>query len=319
MKEIFEKLLADLVVQKILSENKKNELIKNFDAKLSEIKEAEFKKASDILEKKYKDELEKLDKEHCIIFKKAIHKLDNEHCRLFEQAMHKLDNEHCELFEQVMSKIDKDCSIKLLKVVEKLRNKNINENLVNKISDYFDTYIKESMPKSTIIDSAKLSRLEKLQENLKKLLFVSDDYVQKEIKEAVEDASKIIADKDAQINKLMLEKIEMTKKIKAAESIQFLESKTKDMNPKMKAYIETFFKNADKEDIEKKLDEAIIAFKKSENEERAKLVSEANSKKKIVKPIVYEEKEPEIKQIDEMDQYTKMLSKSFKSYKWIQN
>ena len=311
MKQTFEKLLTDLVAQKVIAEDKKTAILTEFDSKIRERDETIFKKA-----------LETVDESHAKQLKDKMEKLDEEHSAAFDKIMKKVDAEHSKKLKQTITQLDEKCSKTLVDVVKKMKSKSINEGLVNKISDYFDAYIKETVPTKNIIDESRIAKLESMYRNMRELLLVNDSYIQKEIKEAVNDAKKQLLEKDKSINQLMLEKVTLVKEAKSKESKELLDEKCKDMTPKMKAYIETSFKNADTKEIEERLDEAVKAFKEDETKVREKLVSKADQKRKITNPVITEENviTENVEQIDpEMDQYANILNKSYKSTKWRPN
>jgi hypothetical protein len=186
----------------------------------------------------------------------------------------------------------------------------VTEKLTDQVSDYLDAYLEEVKPQETLIDSSKMKRLEKMFEGIKEIMMVNDDYVQDEIKEAILDAKSIIEAKDKEINKLMLEKVQLGKKIKIDEAQQVLEEKISGSSPKLKAYLETTFKGASKEIIEEKFDEAVTAFENEEQTRRDQILSEASKvtpRTVVTEGLVTEQRVP-----TQMDAYVNMVKKSLK-------
>ena len=120
--------------------------------------------------------------------------------------------------KQVVEAIDIDHAGKLDKLVKIYESKQAPEKIVEAVSDFMETYLEEVMPKAAMINEARLNRLEKMYGTMKQLLVVNDEYVSTEVKEAVEDANSQIASKDKEIDKLMLEKVELKKKIGEIEA-----------------------------------------------------------------------------------------------------
>jgi hypothetical protein len=78
------------------------------------------------------------------------------------------------------------------------------------------------------------------------------------------------------------------------------------MPMKKVAYLNTFFKNADKAKIESKFNEACVAFDRQEKSERQKLVNESkNNGIKVVPPVQKVEDKQKVKEegSDIIDQY----------------
>jgi len=308
MKVIFEKLLNDLSTKKVISEKEKTDLLVEFEKQLKERDEATYAKA-----------LDTVDEEHSKLFEDAMKKVDAKHTKMLKNYAESTDIKHARKLRSFARRMDETISKKLVQVVNKLKSKNINESLTNKISDYFDTYLKEVTPEKTAVDQVKLIKLEAMVKRIKDAVMINEDYIQGEIKEAIDDAKKQLAEKDKALSKIMLEKVTMVKEANLLEAKKLLDNKCKDMTPKMKAYIETFFKDADKKEIEERLDEAVKAFKEEESKLRSKLVAEADQKKKITNPKQTEEpvinEETKIANSDDamMDHWAGIVSKSVKN------
>ena len=281
LKEILEKLDPK---KEILTESVHNELIQMIDAKETVIKEEAFKKALEVTNKK----LEAIDEECTKKTKLLIDKIDISHTKAVKKLVEDIDKDHCD---------------KLNKVVDYLKNKQVSEQVVDGVSSFLDTYINESMPKPLLVDQAKLKRLEKAVDTIKECVMLTDDVVQKEFKEAILDAKTQLDEKNKELDKVLMEKVELKTQLNKLEVTSLLEAKTKDMAPKMKAYIEMYFKDADKKMIEEKLNEAITAFKSEEAKTREKIISEAKSKKVIINPVINEDNKQTINEnkTDEID------------------
>ncbi len=349
MKKIFESLLDQLKDKDLITDEQKETYSSSFDSGISEIKENALQTALDTVDEEHAKKLEKvlskidedhssklekvlekIDEDHTSKLDKVISAIDEDHCnklekvvkqvtenididhgKKLEQILDKIDEDHTAKLEQVVEAIDKDHTEKLEKVIETLQDKN-DEKLMEHISDYLDTYLNEVKPKEVIVNEAKLKRFEKMFEGLKEILIVNDDVIQTEVKEAILDAKDIIESKDKEINRLMLEKVELTNKIKNEEAQQVLMNKLNGSSPKLKAYLETTFKNASKDIIEEKFDEAVDAFEKDEQSRRDEIleneVSGVKPKQVITENLVQDRSVTD----PTMDQYVNMIKKSMK-------
>lgn len=223
--------------------------------------------------------------------------------------LEKMDTEHAEKMKTIVEKLDNSYAKKLQEAINTLKDKN-DMNLARKISDYLDATLEESIPEKIVVDYHELRKLQKLFENLRTQLLVTDEFVQKEVREAVMEAKSMMESKDKQINELLVEKVTMKKMIGKNEAEALLESKVKNMPVKKVAYLNTFFKNADKAKIESKFNEACEAFDRQEKSERQKLVNESKNSGIKVTPPVQKKKTDEkviIESKDTVDQYVTMF------------
>ena len=169
------------------------------------------------------------------------------------------------------------------------------------------------------VNMAKVARYDEIFSEMRKLLVVSDEFVNSEIKEAVEDAKQQLDEKTDSINELMLEKIAMAKAIERLEAKSLLREETENMTAGEKAYITNFFENANVEEINSKLNEAVRAYDNDMTRKKEKLLSET---KKTVIPVVQNEVEEIILNEDEsvfnnedgmMDDFVSKINKSIAS------
>jgi hypothetical protein len=303
MKDLFKKLLNDLSSKDVISEERKDELNILFETKIKEYKE-----------KIFEDALESVDEKHIALLDKVVSKIDEDHTESLDKVLSKIDEDHTELLEGVLSKIDEDHTVGLKMVVEKYEN-GMQEELEGKVSDFLDVYIEDKLPEGKIVDTVRLEKLEEMFNEIKQIALISEISMDEEIKEAVQDAKTIIEDKDAEINTLMFDKIELSKKLKRNEASNLLEDKCKNINPKMRAYIETRFKDADVDEIEDKFEEAIEAFEEDETLLREELKDQATSNvnpKKILTEGVADDKTKNSNTSDMMNHYIDRFKRSNK-------
>jgi hypothetical protein len=226
-----------------------------------------------------------------------------------KKLMEAKDIEHAEKMKTIVEKVDKSFTKKLQEAINTMKDKNDME-LAKKVSDYLDATLEESIPEKVVVDYHKLRKLEKLFENMRTQLLVTDEFVQSEVREAVMEAKGMLEDKDKKINDLLVEKVSMKKMLGKNEAESLLESKVKNMPMKKVAYLNTFFKNADKAKIESKFNEACVAFDRQEKSERQKLVNESkNNGIKVVPPVqkVDDKQKVITESLDDIDQYVNVF------------
>ena len=304
IKQLFEQLLDQVDPDKTITEEKKSDLIQMFEGKISEVKEKAFEDALETIDEDHAEKLqrvvtmmESMDEDHATKLEQIIESIDTDHTAKLEQVIEAIDEDHtskmkeiiegidqshADKLEQVLEQVDKDHTAKLEQVIEMYENKQ-NEDITDQISDYLDMYLESVKPEEAMIKEARLNKLEQTFEQLREVLVVNDEKVQSEVTEAILDAHQIIEEKDKEINRLMLEKVEMNQAIKlneakidervqALEAQHLLEEKMNGSSPKLRNYLELCFDGATKEEIEEKFDEAVMAFKTTEEEKRQAII-----------------------------------------------
>ena len=201
--------------QEYFTESIQNDFVALFEAKLEE-KNIEIQK----LEESHTESLARLDEVHTKTLSESIDRLDEEHCEKMKEVVAHIDTVHYNKMKTVLEAIDADRVGKLNKIEEKidadhtakLQNiinmyeSNYSDNLVEKVSDYLDVYLEEVLPEEKAVNMAKVARYDDVFTEMRKLLVVTDEFVNSEIKEAVEDAKQQLDEKTDSINELMLEK-----------------------------------------------------------------------------------------------------------------
>lgn len=302
----------------LLTEETKTGLVTLMEEKMKSIKEEAYAKAVEQANKK----VEQLDESHAAKFEEVLsamkneyeskikslneelEKMDEEHAKAARETFEKMDEDYAEQVRVLFEDVDDFCAKKLdealeaqdsehgqalQQVVEHFESKVITDKMAKVVDTFLESYLDEVKPADKIISEAKLDRLEQFYDKIKQLTFVNDDYVQTELSEAVTDATMQLKSKDDEIDKLMLEKAEISSRLNKVEADKLLAESIKDFTPSMKAYLEARFKDANRQEIEEKLNEAVEAFKLEEKSTREKLVLEAESKKKITAPVINEE------------------------------
>ena len=226
---------------------------------------------------------EMVDENHGAMLEQVLDKIDGEHCGKLELVLEALDEKHAEMLRNVINAIDDDHTEKLQKLHDVVTESK-DEQLVDKLSMYLKTYLEEVSPTAGMVDAAKLERYTKMFESIKQLLFVNDDYVQTEIKEALEDAKAQIDESNKKVDALMFEKVALNEKLEDKKAKAVLEAKLAKSPAKMRAHCEATFKGASAEEIEEKFQTVIEAFEADEKERREQIIDE--SKTEGVKPAV---------------------------------
>lgn len=297
MKYAIKDLLVKLQGQNVLSEADVTKIEADFSVKLKEYKEQVLsensKTDSDYAEKLegllesvdidsakklqkivdiYEAKIENIDDEVTAKTEKLIEAIDSDSTAKLEKIVEAIDTDSTKKVEQIIEAIDTDTTSKTEKLIEKLQG-GTNAVLEENVSAFLDTYLEEKLPAETIVESVKMKKMTDALNEMKKILCVSDEYIQEEVKEAILEAKTELDAKDDKINELMEEKIELNKKQSLVEANSLLEGKTVGMDFKTKSYLEARFETSSVTEINEDFEAAKAAFKKSE----AKRLDEARN------------------------------------------
>lgn len=147
----------------------------------------------------------------------------------------KMEKEYKEVFESIMAH-QKDVYEKSSKI-DILKSQKL---MTEALDQYLDKYVEEVLPKKTIVDYARMQKLESIHESLKGMLLVNEDAVEKkveavksELEEKMVSESKELKDKIAAQEKVIAESQtatdELKKKYGELLKKQLISEKTKNL------------------------------------------------------------------------------------------
>jgi len=254
---------------------------------------------------------ERLTTEHAQSLQEALDKMDDEHVEMFNEALEAQDELQSHMLEQLVEMIDED-HLNKLNTIEEAFKTQYETTITEKVNEFIDTYIAESMPTREVVDGAKLQRLEECMSSIREILVVNDDFVQTEVKEALEDAQTQLDEKQEKINSLMVENMDIRKQVKKSEAVSLLEKKTKGMKPAQAAFVTNFFEGVnDPKVISEKLNDAVKAFKADETAKKEEVIEE----KRGTSVEIPDEPKPEVieesVENDPMDLYVGKIHRSY--------
>ena len=306
----FRLILEQIDSQKLLNDESKKALVALFEEKMTAIKDEAYEKAAgqanvklDDVDADHAEKLTKLVEKIVALYEKQIKELndmigkkDEEDAKDLEDVVDKIDKKHAKDVEDLVESIDAFACKKLNEALEmqdeahsqslkkfmgKLDQKGIVKKVAETVDTFLESYLDEIAPKQTLLAEAEYAHLKGFHDKVKELALISDDYVRTEVSEAIKDADIQIKSKDGEIDKLLMEKADLTCKVKRIEAASLLAESTKDMQPSLRSYIETRFKDSSKEEIAASLNEAVEAFKAESKDKREKLISESKSLAKV--------------------------------------
>jgi hypothetical protein len=279
---------------------------------LNEVKEAYEAKIVEAIENTRSE----CDSEATAELTKLEEAMDDHATKALEDLVERMDTVFSENLEGLMEAVNMAHEDEINEMKE-VHDVELSETVEKKTQEFLDEYVAESMPEAEVMDSIKLKRLEEAISKMRDILVINDDYVQSEVSEALDDAQSQIDEKQDNINKLMVENMDLRKQIKKDEAARLLEVKISDMKPAQAAFVKQFFdKIEDPKVIAEKLDEAVKAFEADEAEETEKIV-ESKEKEGAEYVIPKDDQAMILEGVDQnvsmMDQYAQVVEGSYKS------
>ena len=188
----------------------------------------------------------------------------------------KLEKEYKQVFESIMHHTNK-CFVTAAKIQDKVTQLKEASKLSGKVADYLDLYVESVCPKKTVVDYAKMKKLESINESLRDVLLANDDAVIEKKAQLEESFKKEkgkleteVAKIQVKLNESMEKAQDLKKQLGKYKAAQLLEAKTKDLPTFEARKLKKHFAEATAPEIEKKFDEAckkVLADTKKEAEE----------------------------------------------------
>jgi len=289
----FKRLLEACKAEGVLTDSQSAEFFKNMSTVAESTKQKIADEAVKTLDEEYARELEKI-----------AAKMDEKTVKFVEGVVGKIDEDFCDKLERLVEAFDDDFSKRIIELKKFYENKKTEE-----IDAYLKYAISEKFKELGGLDYAKLKRYEKLIENVRKQLVVSDDFVHAEISEAVVEAEEIINKQNKELNALKKKNTMLESKFNKIEATKLLEKKLQTVGPKTRAFLSNQFKNSTKEEIEDQFNEAAKAFELDEQQRIVEARAKAAATPVLVPKIVLEQKN-EQKEDSVVEQYVTMLNKN---------
>lgn len=211
---------------------------------LKAIAEAVEKKAEEKVQLAVESALVKQDEEYANKLEKVLEAIDADHTEKLDKIVARIDESHAAKFQHVMQTLDETHSVKLVKLVKLYENALKNEaeqfknTLVEQLSNYIDLYIDKAIPAEQIREATENARSRKIINEVKRLVGLSDEFVNESIKEALLDGKKQIDEANARTSEVEKQLKLITEKAAIAEKNLFLEKKLENFPAAKKEYMQ---------------------------------------------------------------------------------
>jgi len=264
--------------------------------------------------------------------KEALQEQNLDHAQKLQKVLETIDEDHCSKFKKVVQKIDEDHSVKLKNVIkhyEKLLKEEaetFKKNMVEEISNYVELYIDKTVPARQIAEACENTRAKNILEEMKKLLSIDEEYINENIREALQDGKSTIGKLQRELNEAVKENVKLAKEMSFIKSDLILEKKTQHMAADKKNYVRKILADKSPDYITENFEYVIEMFERDDDVktdlivEEAKRETEASKIKTLPKSELINEMNKEIKNEDTVadtgvNAYLTEMSRKDKFYK----
>jgi hypothetical protein len=252
------------------------------------ITEAVEKKAEDKIQLAVEAALVKQDEEYADKLEKVLEAIDSDHTAKLDKIVSRIDETHTAKFRHALNVLDESHSEKLVKIVDlyenalKVEAESFKSTLVEQLSNFIELYIDKAIPAQQIAEATQNARSRKIVNEVKRLVSLSDEFVNESIKEALVDGKQQI--EEANNRALETEKKLKLVSEKAAklEKQLFLESKLVNFPAAKKTYMMRVLSEKNMDAIKENFNYVSEMFDKNEEAEVETLKESTTAKTKNV-------------------------------------
>ena len=291
----FEEAVKEKVEKEIVTESE------NFNKKLALEVENTKQQIDGEYSEKLQTVLEKVDQDHTQKLQALVEKIDNDHTQKLEKLVEAIDTDHAVKLQKLVKNIDVKHTSMLKQIVEKHEKtlneeaKSFQERLVEEVSNYLDLYLDKTIPADQINEAVENIRAAKQLDEIRKIVGISEELVDTEIKEALVDGKRTIDSLRSELNETLKENTSLNHEVKKAKAHILLENKTVDMPATKKAFISRLLKNKDLEYINENFSYVVDMFEREAQTEveeaQEDIISEQFESTSIDRPQVIEEQQ----------------------------
>lgn len=255
---------------------------------LKAIAEAVEKKAEEKVQLAVEAALVRQDEEYASKLEKVLEAIDADHTEKLDKIVGRIDEVHAKKFKHALATLDEAHSEKLLQLVKLYENalKNeanqFKETLVEQLSNYIELYIDKAIPAEQIKEATENARSRKIVNEVKRLVGLSDEFVNESIKEALVDGKKQIEEANARTTEIEKQLKLVTERAANAEKQLFLEKKLENFPTAKKEYMHRVLSEKSLTSIKENFEYVANMYDKKESEDVETLKESTTPKTKGV-------------------------------------
>jgi len=202
--------------------------------------------------------VESIDVDHTAKLKKLVETIDFDHAQKLNKVVQKLDETHTKMLQSIIKKYDTRLNEEA---------KTYQEQLVSEISNYLDLYLEKVTPTNQVNEAVENIRARKTLDEIRRLVGISEDFVDAEVKEALVDGKKTIDSLKKELNEAIEQNTTLNHKLQGVEARLLLEEKTKELPEKAKNYVSKLLKGKTPEYIQENFQYVVEMFEKDASDE----------------------------------------------------
>lgn len=214
-----------------------------------------------------------IDEEYATKLQEAVNAIDVDHTTKLKKLIEAVDTDHAIKLQKLIKGIDEKHTGMLEQVVEKYETqlgneaKQFQDRLVEEISNYLDLYIERTIPTKQIDEAvANITAMNQINQ-IRQIVGVTEDYIDKEIKEALVDGKNTIDSLRDELNNVIKENASLNQRANKAEAHILLEQKTSEMPSAKKQFINKLLGNKQPQYIEENFSYVVEMFEKQSETE----------------------------------------------------
>lgn len=255
---------------------------------LKAIAEAVEKKAEEKVQLAVEAALVRQDEEYASKLEKVLEAIDADHTEKLDKIVARIDEVHATKFQHALGTLDETHSAKLQQLVKLYENALKNEaeqfknTLVEQLSNYIDLYIDKAIPAEQIREATENARSRKIINEVKRLVGLSDEFVNENIKEALLDGKKQIDEANIRATEIEKQLKLVSEKAANAEKQLYLEKKLENFPAPKKDYMLRVLSEKSLTSIKENFNYVAEMYDKKESEEVETLKESTTPKSKGV-------------------------------------
>ena len=255
---------------------------------LKAIAEAVEKKAEEKVQLAVEAALVRQDEEYASKLEKVLEAIDADHTEKLDKIVGRIDEVHAKKFKHALATLDESHSGKLQQLVKLYENalKNeanqFKETLVEQLSNYIELYIDKAIPAQQIKEATENARSRKIVNEVKRLVGLSDEFVNESVKEALVDGKKQIEEANARTIEIEKQLKLVTERAASAEKQIFLEKKLENFPTAKKEYMQRVLSEKSLISIKENFEYVANMYDKKESEDVETLKESTTPKTKGV-------------------------------------
>ena len=207
---------------------------------------------------KLQQAIDAIDTDHTQKLQKLVEAIDTDHAVKLQKLIKGIDSKHAQMLQQVVEKYEHSLQTEAVQFQEKL---------VEQISNYLDLYIDKHLPKKQIEEAAQNIKAKNQLNQIRKLIGITEEFVDSEIKEALVDGKQTIDSLRQELNQALKENVALNVRANKAEAHILLEQKTTDMPSAKKQFVTKLLNFRSPQYIEENFSYVVEMFEREQNHE----------------------------------------------------